>query len=173
MFNKIQKDNLPFYYNFFPDFCVIMLFFVTPLSSSAKSIFLILLVISTLLIPQKRHALFCLATKKSSIALLLLFFIAIIAATWSPATIKEIGFVIEKWSKLLYLPFLMLALRSKITRKLSFNAFLMAMLITSLLSIYLLSMGDVELYFIIMFEDDAIQSSVRGMWICPSTWTGL
>jgi O-antigen ligase len=133
----MPSNNLKSYLNFFPDFCVIMLFFVTPISSSAKSIFLAILVICTLLIPEKRQALFCLLSKKSCFFLLLLFFIALIASIWSDASIKEIGLVLEKWSKLLYLPFLILALNNKNTRKLSFNAFLVAMLITSLLSFYL------------------------------------
>jgi O-antigen ligase len=118
-------------------FCIPALFFVTPLSSSAKSIFLGISVAIILLTPKYRKDLISLFANKYCLTVLLLFFLTLIGCFWSPATLAEKGLIIEKWSKLLYLPVLIIGLSNPKTRRHSLNAFLCAMLLTCLCSLYL------------------------------------
>lgn len=106
-----------------------------PLSSTAKSICLSLSVAAILLTPVYRAELTSLFTRGWCKAILFLFCIALLACLWSPASYSEKLFVLEKYSKLLYLPILVLGFRDAKTRNISLHAFLLAMFITSSLSI--------------------------------------
>ena len=68
-------------------------------------------------------------------AALFLFAIALIACLWSPASWAQKGLVVEKYSKLLYLPVLVAGFQNLRTRQLSIHAFLLAIIITCSLSI--------------------------------------
>ena len=118
-------------------FCISALFFVTPLSSSLKSIFLGLSVAIVILTPSYRQSLINLFMQKGFLSVLLLITIAALGCLWSPASTAEKSLVFEKWSKLLYLPCLIIALNNSKLRTTAINAFLSAMLITCLCSIFL------------------------------------
>ncbi|MDF1756743.1 MAG: O-antigen ligase family protein [Legionellaceae bacterium] len=117
--------------------CVPLLFFVTPLSSSAKSILLGAIVAIILFTKKYRQELKPIFLNKYSLSIMLLFFIAALGCFWSDAPIANRTLVLEKWSKLLYLPFLIVGLKNSKTRNLSLNAFIFAMLITCILSIFM------------------------------------
>jgi len=61
------------------------------------------------------------------------FMFSVLACFWSTATLSEQWIVLEKYSKLLCLPFFMLILRDPRTRYLVLHAFLLAMVITCVL----------------------------------------
>lgn len=110
-----------------------LLFF--PMSSSAKSICLGLSVLTIIFSPGFRSDFVSLLSTHWCKAAFLLFGIALIFCLWSPANISQKEFVIEKYSKLLYLPILVVGFQNITTRQLCFHAFLLAMLITCGLSI--------------------------------------
>lgn len=132
-----NKMNPQEFFNLALYFCIPILFFVTPLSSSAKSIFLGLSVAFIFLSNKHRQELFSLLANKYCLSAILLFILAVIGCTYSPATFAEKTYVLEKWSKLLYLPCLVVGLNNPKIRKLSIHAFLLAMLITCFYSFYL------------------------------------
>ncbi|OCH97256.1 hypothetical protein A8135_03760 [Legionella jamestowniensis] len=106
-----------------------------PMSSTAKSVFLSLSLVAILLTPSlRKDALALFATHWGKTAILL-FLIVLLACLWSPASFSDKKFMIEKYSKLLYLPFLVAGFKSAKTRKLSLHAFLLAMVITCTLSV--------------------------------------
>lgn len=106
-----------------------------PLSSTAKSIFLSISVLAILLTPTYRTGLTSLFAKGWCRAAIFLFCIALVGCLWSPASLSEKILVLEKYSKLLYLPILVLGFRYAKTRNNSLHAFLLAMIITSGLSV--------------------------------------
>ncbi|HVT62518.1 MAG TPA: O-antigen ligase family protein [Legionellaceae bacterium] len=115
-------------------FLVASLFFL-PISSTGKSIFVTLSLITILLIPEYRTDLKTCFSLPWYQALLLFFAMILVACLWSPADIHTKWVVIEKYSKLLYLPILITGFRSSSTRMWGLHAFLLAALITALLSI--------------------------------------
>ncbi|WP_131739752.1 O-antigen ligase family protein [Legionella adelaidensis] len=68
-------------------------------------------------------------------ACLFLFLMALIGMAWSPASLKDQLYVVEKYSKLLYLPVLAIGFKRENTRQVGLHAFLVAMLITCIVSI--------------------------------------
>ena len=105
------------------------------MSSSAKSICLVLSVGTIFFSPGFRSDLMTIFSSRWCKAALVLFGIALIFCLWSPANFSQKGLVIEKYSKLLYLPILVIGFQNITTRQLSFHAFLLAMLITCGLSL--------------------------------------
>ena len=106
-----------------------------PMSSTAKSICLSLSVLAILLAPTYRNEITNLLSRGWCRATLILFFLALVACLWSPASFSEKIFVMEKYSKLLYLPILVVGFREAKTRTISLHAFLVAMFITSILAV--------------------------------------
>lgn len=106
-----------------------------PMSSTAKSICLSLSLITILLIPSFRADIISLLSTKWFRAGFLLFVLALIACFWSPASFGDKKFIIEKYSKLLYFPILVVGFQDAKTRQMSLYAFLLAMIITCLLSV--------------------------------------
>lgn len=117
--------------------CTTALFFVTPLSSSLKSIFLSLTVAIIILTPRFRQELSNLLANKYFLSVILLVMLAAIGCVWSPAIQAEKFLVFEKWSKLLYLPCLVVALKNPKHQQMAINAFILAMVITCCCSLYL------------------------------------
>ena len=116
-----------------PIFLVAALFAV-PLSSSAKSICIGAAVAFIALLPEYRRDLVNTLFEPWCQAALLLFFIALIGCIYSPASFSEKTLVLEKYSKLLYLPILAVGFRERKTRETAIYAFLLAMLVTCLFS---------------------------------------
>lgn len=112
-----------------------LLFLTLPLSSTAKSIFLVTSVIFILSSSTFRQDIKTVFAYHWCKAALLLFCIALLASFWSPALLSEKCLVLEKYSKLLYLPILAIGFKDKKTRLLAINAFLVAMVVTTLISI--------------------------------------
>lgn len=110
-----------------------LLFF--PMSSSAKSICLTLSLGSIIFSPGFRADFVRLFSTHWCKAAFLLFGMALIFCLWSPANSSQLQLVVEKYSKLLYLPILVVGFQNSTTRQLCFHAFLLAMLITCGLSI--------------------------------------
>lgn len=109
---------------------------VLPLSSSAKSIFLTLTVISIVLLPTFRTDFAKIVKTPWCIAAFSLFLIAFLDCSFSPASFADKKFVLEKYSKLLYLPILTLGFQTAFSRKLAIHGFLFAISITCFLSIF-------------------------------------
>ncbi|CEG57209.1 O-antigen ligase family protein [Legionella fallonii] len=107
-----------------------------PISSTAKSVCLALSVGTILFTPDFLRDLKTLLATSWCKAALLLFGIAVIFCWWSPATFAQKAVGIEKYSKLLYLPILVVGFQNATTRRLSLHAFLVAMIITCALSIF-------------------------------------
>lgn len=109
--------------------------FTLPISSTAKSVFLILAAVLILASPNYRQAVWAICAETwCQVGFLLLLFI-IVACFWSEAPISNKLNVIEKYSKLLYLPILVAGFRDEKVRYWAIHAFLIAMVITSLFSI--------------------------------------
>ncbi len=109
--------------------------FAVPLSSSAKSILMPLALGLLLFAPAYRQDLADLIYKPWCQASLLLFFMALLACSWSPASNHEKILVLEKYTKLLYFPILVVGFRDPNARRTAMYAFLGAMGLTCLFSI--------------------------------------
>lgn len=112
-----------------------LLLFTLPISSTGKSVCLILCALAVLVMPSYRLTIYSLLKKPWCQAGLLLFAIAVLGCLFSPASLKEKGIVIEKYSKLLYLPLLVVGFREPRTRTLGLHAYLAAIVLVCVLSI--------------------------------------
>jgi O-antigen ligase len=126
---KITPENTLF-------ICITALFFVTPLSSSLKSIFLIASITIILTTPTYRQEVINLLAERFFLSGIFLVLFAAGACLWSPASTAEKLLVLEKWSKILYLPCLVVALKNPKLRKTAIDAFIIAMAFTCLCSFY-------------------------------------
>jgi O-antigen ligase len=105
-----------------------------PISSTAKSICLVLSVLFIVFNPSFHQDLRKTLSQPWCKAALLLFAMAAIACLWSPATMHERTLVLEKYSKLLYLPVLAVGFRDSNSRHYAIRGFIVAMAITCILS---------------------------------------
>lgn len=110
-------------------------FLAFPLSSTGKSICLGAAIAAVLLTASYRQEITGLFSERWCQAAFLLFLIALLACLWSPASWAERLYVLEKYSKLLYFPILVIGFRDEKTRKNCLHAFLLAMVITSGLAV--------------------------------------
>lgn len=108
--------------------------FAVPLSSSAKSICIGVAVAFITVLPEYRRDLVNTLFEPWCQAALLLFSIAFLSCIYSPASFSEKTLVLEKYSKLLYLPILAVGFRERRTREAAIYAFLLAMFVTCLFS---------------------------------------
>lgn len=106
-----------------------------PLSPTAKSILLSIATALILFVPAYRKDLCHALSQSWCRSALLLLGVVIVACVWSPATADEKSLVVDKFSKLLYLPILVVGFRNAKTRQWGLYAFLLAMVITALISI--------------------------------------
>ncbi|WP_419420935.1 O-antigen ligase family protein [Legionella sp. D16C41] len=111
------------------------LLFTIPISSSGKSIFAVLTIASILMFSEYRLQIKHVLGQAWCRALLVFVGLTLVACFWSPADIKVKLFVLEKYSKLLYLPIFLVGFRNKQVRLIGLHAFLVAMALTALLSI--------------------------------------
>lgn len=109
--------------------------FSIPISPSAKTIFIIPATILITLFCINKETVKTLVQEQWCIAAVLLFLFTLLSIIWSPARVSEKFLVMEKYSKFLYLPILVIGFKYSRTRDIAINAFLVAMLITTLLSI--------------------------------------
>ena len=119
----------------FVSFLMVMTVFFIPISLSLKSIFVVISLIAILLTSnQKQEFLFVLSQAWCKTALAF-FFIVLIACSWSAADLHTCLKFIDKYSKLLFLPIFAIGFRHRNVRTMGIYAFLLAMLITCILSI--------------------------------------
>jgi len=119
--------------SFWSSFFIVMTAFMIPISSTLRSIGVSLSVILVLL-DSSRYVELKKLFKHPTVKFALGFFMfSALACFWSPANVQEQWIVLEKYSKLIYLPFFMLAFRDPRTRSMALHAFLLAMLITCVL----------------------------------------
>ncbi|CDZ78883.1 Lipid A core-O-antigen ligase [Legionella massiliensis] len=116
-------------------FFLALSFFVLPLSSTAKSICLGLTIVAILLSPVYRSELASLLDRGWCKTSIILFFIVLLACLWSPTTYSQRLLALEKYSKLLYLPILVIGFHEAKARKMAIYAFLAAMFLTSSLAV--------------------------------------
>lgn len=115
-------------------FLTLALFFV-PLSSSLKSVTVVISLCCISFAPVYRQALIKTLNQNWCQAILCLMLLALIGCLWSPASYAEKALILEKYSKLLYLPIFTVGFADERTRRVALNAFLLAMLITCVISI--------------------------------------
>ena len=109
--------------------------FAIAVSSTAKSILVPLALMLIVFMPAYRQALIATLYQPWCQASICLFLIALVACCWSPASHHEKMLVVEKYSKLVYLPILAVGFRDQKTRRYALYAFLLAMLLTCLISL--------------------------------------
>ncbi|MDF1827845.1 MAG: O-antigen ligase family protein [Legionellaceae bacterium] len=114
-------------------FFIVMTAFMIPISSSLRSVGVSLSVILVLLDASRHHDLKQLFKHPVVLSAYIFFMYTMLACLWSPASQHEQWIVLEKYSKLLYLPFFMLAFRDSRIRSVALHAFLLAMLMTCVL----------------------------------------
>jgi O-antigen ligase len=121
--------------SFWASFFIVLTAFTIPISSTFRSIGVSLSVILLLVDPDpvRRADLKTLFKQKVVLIALAFFMFSVLACFWSTASLHEQWTVLEKYSKLVYLPFFMLAFREPRTRNMALHAFLLAMLITCVL----------------------------------------
>lgn len=117
-------------------FFLISTVFVIPISATLKSVFIIPAIFLILLHISDKKLLQFILKKTWAISSILLFCFALISSIWSPATFSEKILILEKYFKLIYLPVLVLGFMNKRSRNLALHAFLAAMVITTLVSIF-------------------------------------
>ncbi len=126
-FKQFQWDNCV------PFFLVAMLFFI-PISSTFKSVFLVLSAVGFLLTPSYWQDFPFVFSNKWSIAAITFFVIVLVACLWSAADYHTCAVFIKKYSKFIYLPIMAVGFRSKKNRILGIYAFILAMLLTCVMS---------------------------------------
>jgi len=114
-------------------FLLVSLLCLTPLSSSLRSIIFPLAAVSLLVQKNTRAVMLAMIKHPASIALFLLFGWILLAFFWSPATWTQSLIIVEKYSKLLYIPLLAAGFQQAKTRTWALYAFLAAMLLTTLI----------------------------------------
>lgn len=111
------------------------LLFITAVSSSLRSIFFPVAGVCLLAFPDTRAHLAAICKNPVSRAIFLLFGWVLLACLWSPATWNQSLLIIQKYSKLLYIPLLAVGFQYAKTRTWALYAFLGALLLT-ILAIY-------------------------------------
>lgn len=118
-----------------PVLFLLFVFFI-PISPTLKSIFFACSIISILLIPEyNRNIPFSMNTLWGKAAVIFLAYI-LFATLWSPAPYALQFIVLGKYCKLIYLPILAVGFINRSVRFASFNAYLAAMLVTCIISIF-------------------------------------
>ena len=131
-----KKLKLPHAYSeIFVQGSLLGLIFFIPLSSSLKSVFLVLSVLAILFYRRSQQALQVLT--KASWFWWMLGFLSWVFLTciWSPAPWNEQSFVLEKYSKLLWMPVLILGFSDARLRFWGLHALVAAMLLTVLVAL--------------------------------------
>ncbi|MCW8400158.1 O-antigen ligase family protein [Legionella sp. PATHC038] len=116
-----------------PTFLVFLVFFI-PISTSIKSILLILSLLALLLTPYYRQFLPYAFNTLWARSALVLFLFVLIACFWSQAPFSLQYNVIDKYSKLIFLPILAVGFVKPKTRLWVLNSYILVMLLTSILS---------------------------------------
>lgn len=109
--------------------------FALPMSSTAKSILVALALISILCVKDYRIQLAKLCTDTWVLSIAGLLSVVVLASFWGPAPYTGKLYVLEKYSKLLYIPIFAVAFQARRVRFWGLNAYLLAMLITALIAI--------------------------------------
>lgn len=117
-----------------PFFIVLFLLFV-PISPSIKSVMLCLSAAAIMFTPQYRKHLLSAYNTPWGWAGIAFFLYVVLASVWSEAPFLMRLSVIDKYSKLIYLPLLAVGFVHPTTRKWAFNAYFAAMLITCSISL--------------------------------------
>lgn len=115
-------------------FFLLATLFVLPLSSTGKSICIAASLGLIFFIPAYRKEAITIMNQPWCKWGIALFAFSILACWWSPASLKEEILVIEKYSKLIYLPFLVAGFRKKSVRLGAIHAFLGAMVLISVIA---------------------------------------
>lgn len=114
--------------------CAIASVFFTPISTSLQNIFIIVTCLLVLQNKNFRSQIWDMCRQLWVISAICLFLLTMVGACWSAADSKDILTVVGKYSKLLYLPVLIVAFRDTKTRWWALHAFVLAMLITCIIS---------------------------------------
>lgn len=132
LLNKMYSEHFRSL-SFWSSIFIVLTAFMIPISSTLRGIGVSLSVI-LLLLDSSRHVEFKTLLKHPAVKCAFVFFMfSVLACFWSKANLYEQWIVLEKYSKLIYLPFFMLAFRDPRTRSMALHAFLLAMLITCVL----------------------------------------
>lgn len=135
MLTKVNSISRTWSLNTAISFFLVMSSIAIPISTTGKSVFLALSLVGILLSSQHRYTLYHLLSYNWCRAGLFLFLVVLVSIFWSPANAKDKLWVLEKYTKLLYLPILAIGFQDPNTRRMSINAFLGAMIITCFFSI--------------------------------------
>lgn len=121
--------------NLIAPFFIVLLVFSVPVSSSLKSIFLALAVVALVCTPTYRKQIPYAFSTLWGRAAIVFFLYIVLAMLWSTAPFSMRMDVVEKYSKLLWLPILAVGFISPKTRIWALNTYLFVMLITCVLSL--------------------------------------
>jgi len=113
---------------------IILLVFCVPVSSSLKSVMSVLSLVAIIFTPYYRKYLFYAFTSTWGRVALAFFVFILIASLWSDAPYSMRLSVIDKYSKVIYLPVLAVGFINPKTRRWAFNSYFAAMLLTCMLS---------------------------------------
>lgn len=126
--SRFDMKRWAFYY-------LILTVFTFPLSSCLKSIFLGLTSWAVLIQPDMRSDLVKICREPWCVAMFLFFALVIIGSFTGDADLNSKLAYINKYSKLLYLPLLVVVFKDKVARNTAAHAFLLAMVITFVISV--------------------------------------
>lgn len=119
----------------YASYFIIAAMFSIPLSPSLKSIFFLLAAAAVLLTSAYMRSFSSVLLQNWSMLALAFWLVVILGCFWSAAEHQTSWTFVEKYSKLLYLPIFSLGFQNPKTRMLSIYAFLLAMLLTCLISV--------------------------------------
>ena len=117
-----------------PSFIVLLVFFI-PISPSIKSILLALSLPALIFTPYYRKNLYYAFNTLWGHVALIFFLYVVIACLWSEAPLSMRCIIIDKYSKLIYLPIFAVGFINPRTRHWVLNSYLLVMLFTCVLSI--------------------------------------
>ncbi|WP_165474772.1 O-antigen ligase family protein [Legionella nagasakiensis] len=116
-------------------FFLVAMLFAIPLSPTFKSIFLVLSVLGVLVTSTHTRDFAFVFSQSWCKAVILLFLVALAACLWSAADYHTRFVLMEKYSKLLYLPIFAVGFCNRRIRMMGIYAYLAAMLLTCVLSV--------------------------------------
>src|SRR3990167_10132914 len=131
---RIAERTTTLSFNWVSLFLIATLFAV-PVSTSAESLLLVMAMVFIVLTPDGRASLGTLLSRPWCLSGFCLFFISVLGCIWTSASMHDALVVVGKYTKLLYFPLFVIGFRARETRLLAIHAFLLAMLLTCVISL--------------------------------------
>lgn len=139
--NTLENKN-----SYLASMLMVALVFFIPISPTIKSIFIVLCALVIFLTPYYRQYLYYTFNKLWARTALIFFLYIMLACLWSEASFSESFGVVDKYSKLVFLPIFTVAFIQRSTRYNALKCFILAMTLTCCISIIKVYLSVLKMY---------------------------